>query len=184
MSEKRARWIREVIETIALTLLLLFLVRLAIQGFRTDGQSMDPDFHNGEYVLVNKAAYLFGPPQRGDVVVFNYPLDPHTVFIKRIIGVPGDTVHTTATSVIVDGYQLSEPYISAAYNYDDQTWKLGPNQFFVMGDNRPNSLDSRIWGPLNKSYIIGKVVAAYWPVSELGVIQSYTSVFAAIRTGP
>lgn len=184
MSEKRTRWMREAIETIALTLLILFLVRLAIQGFRTDGQSMDPDFHNGEYVLVDKAAYLFGPPQRGDVIVFHYPLDPHTVFIKRIVGVPGDIVQTTHTTVGVDGYQLHEPYISAPYNYDDRSWKLGPNQFFVMGDNRPNSLDSRIWGPLDRSYIIGKVIAAYWPVSDLGVITSYTSVFAAIRASP
>lgn len=184
MSEKRTRWIREVIETIALTLLVLFLIRLVVQGFRTDGHSMDPDFHNGEYVLVNKAAFLFGPPQRGDVIVFHYPLDPHEVFIKRVIGVPGDIIHTTSTTVTVDGDLLSEPYISVPFNYDNQTWKLGPNQYFVMGDNRENSLDSRIWGPLDKSYIIGRVIAAYWPISELGIIKSYSSVFAAIRAGP
>jgi signal peptidase I len=184
VSEKRTRWIREVIETIALTLLVLFLIRLVIQGFRTDGHSMDPDFHNGEYVLVDKAAFLFGPPQRGDVIVFHYPLDPHEVFIKRVIGVPGDVIRTTSTTVSVDGDLLNEPYISVPFNYDNQTWKLGPNQYFVMGDNRENSLDSRIWGPLDKSYIIGKVVAAYWPTSDLGIINGYSSVFAAIRPNP
>ncbi len=181
MSEKRTHVIRDIIETIALTLLVFLVIRLAVESFRVDGQSMEPNFHNNEYVLVDKAAYLFQPPQRGDVIIFHYPLDVHKDFIKRIIGLPGDTVQTTSTSVIVDGHFTSEPYIGVPFNFDSNMWKLGPNQFFVMGDNRDNSLDSRIWGPLERSYIVGKAVAVYWPINALELINTYPSVFAAIH---
>jgi signal peptidase I len=183
VSEKHTKLIREVVETVAFTLLILFLIRFAVQGFQTNGESMEPDFHNGEYVMVNKLAYLFQQPQRGDVIVFRYPLDIHEDFIKRIIGLPGDTITTTNTTVTIDGQLIHEPYISIPFNYDNKTWKLGPNQFFVMGDHRDNSLDSRIWGPLDRSYMIGKVVATYWPLSFLGLINTYPSVYAAIRPG-
>ena len=182
MSEKRTHAIRDIIETIALTLLVFLIIRLAIESFRVDGQSMEPNFHNNEYVLVDKAAYLFQPPQRGDVIIFHYPLDIHKDFIKRIIGVPGDTVQTTSTSVLVDGHTISEPYIRVPFNFQSYTWKLGPNQFFVMGDNRDNSLDSRIWGPLARSYIVGKAVVVYWPVNEWEIINTFPSVFAAIHS--
>lgn len=181
MSEKRTHIVRDIIETIAITLLIFLIIRLAVESFRVDGQSMEPNFHNNEYVLVDKAAYLFQPPQRGDVIIFHYPLDTHKDFIKRIIGVPGDTVHTTSTGVIVDGDTISEPYIRVPFNFQSYTWKLGPNQFFVMGDNRDNSLDSRIWGPLERSYIVGKAVVVYWPINALELINTYPSVFAAIH---
>lgn len=182
MSEKHTHFIREIVETIALTLLVFSVIHFAVQGFRTSGESMEPNFQNNEYVLVNKAAYLFQSPQRGDVIIFHYPLDPSEDFIKRIIGLPGDTIHTTPTDVSVDGVVLNEPFISIASNVTNATWKLGPNQFFVMGDNRDNSLDSRYWGPLDKSYIVGKVVVSYWPFNELGLINTYPSVFAAVHT--
>ena len=166
MSEKRARLVREVVETIAVTLLIFIVIRFAVQSYRVDGPSMEPGLRTDEFVMVNKAAYLFSPPQRGDVIVFRYPLDTSKDFIKRIVGVPGDTVQTTSTEVIVDGQVLREPYISQPFNFESNMWKLGPDQFFVMGDNRDNSLDSRTWGPLDKSYIIGKAVAVYWPVNE------------------
>jgi signal peptidase I len=181
VSEKHTRFIREVVETIALTLLILLVISFAMQSFRTDGESMSPSFQNGEYVLVDKVLYLFRQPQRGDIIVFHYPLDPHEVFIKRIVGVPGDAIRTTITTVTVDGQLIHEPYISMSLNYANQTWKLGPNQFFVMGDNRGNSLDSRIWGPLDRSYIIGEVAASYWPVGYIGLVNTYPSVFAAIH---
>lgn len=181
LSEKRAHFIREVIETIALTLLIFLVIRFAVQSFRIDGQSMEPGLHSDEYVLVNKVAYLFSAPQRGDVIVFHYPLDISKDFIKRIVGLPGDTIRTTSTSVIVDGQTLSEPYISKVFNFESHTWKLDPDQFFVMGDNRDNSLDSRTWGPLDKHYIIGKAVAVYWPVNTLELVNTYPSVFAAVH---
>lgn len=179
--EKRARLIREVVETIALTLLIFIAIRFAVQSFRVDGPSMEPGLHTDEFVLVNQVAYLFSAPQRGDVIVFHYPLDTSKDFIKRIIGLPGDTVQTTSSKVIVDGQVIHEPYISQPFNFVSQAWKLGPNQYFVMGDNRDNSLDSRTWGPLDRSYIVGKAVAIYWPVSNWAWINTYTPVFAAIR---
>jgi signal peptidase I len=188
VSEKRTHLIREVIETIALTLIVFLVIRFAAQSFRVDGDSMNPGLHTDEFVLVDKASYLFQAPQRGDVIVFHYPLDTQRDFIKRVIGLPGDIINVTSTSVIVDDRTLQEPYISDPYNcvsdpYNcgSNTWKLGPNQFFVMGDNRPNSLDSRTWGPLDRSYIIGKAVVVYWPVTNWELINSFPTVFAAIH---
>jgi signal peptidase I len=181
LSEKRTRLIRELVEIIAFTLLIFLVVRFAAQTFRVDGPSMQPGLHTDEYVLVNKVAYLFHEPQRGDVIVFRYPINPDQDFIKRIIGIPGDTIQTTSDAVIVDGHMLDEPYISTAFNYNSNTWKLGPGEFFVMGDNRDNSLDSRTWGPLNQSYIVGKAVAVYWPLGSLEWINTFPPVFASIN---
>jgi len=181
VSEKHTRLIRELIETIAFTLLIFLVIRFAAQSFRVDGESMEPGFHTDEYVLVDKVTYLFHAPERGDIIVFHYPLDTTRDFIKRVIGVPGDVVSTTSSSVIVDGQTLHEPYISVPFNFASDKWKLGPNQFFVMGDNRDNSLDSRSWGLLDKSYIVGKVEAVYWPVTNWEFINTFPSVFAAIH---
>jgi len=181
LSEKRTRLIRELVETIAFTLLIFLVIRFAAQSFRVDGASMEPGLHTDEYVLVNKVAYLFHEPQRGDVIVFHYPLDTTKDFIKRIIGVPGDTVKTTSDTVSVNGQVLNEPYISTPFNYDSNTWKLGAGEFFVMGDHRDNSLDSRTWGPLNRSYIVGKAVAVYWPISNWEWINTFSPVFASIK---
>ena len=181
MSEKHMRLIRELIETIAFTLLVFLLIRFAAQSFRVDGESMEPGLHTDEFVIVDKVTYLFHAPERGDIVVFHYPLDTSRDFIKRVIGVPGDRVSTTSTGVIVDGQTLHEPYIRVPFNFESNTWKLGPHQFFVMGDNRDNSLDSRSWGLLDKSYIVGKVEAVYWPVSNWEFINTFPSVFAAIH---
>ena len=183
MSEKRTRLIRELVETVALTLLIFLVIRFAAQSFRVDGQSMEPGLHTDEFVLVDKAAYLFQSPQRGDVIVFHYPLDPSKDFIKRIIGLPGDTVQTTSNEVIVDGQILHEPYINDASNSNDNTLKLGPDQFFVMGDNRNNSFDSRLWGPLNKSYIVGKAILVYWPLNDWELINTFPLVFASVHPG-
>ncbi|GAC1567953.1 MAG: signal peptidase I [Ktedonobacteraceae bacterium] len=180
MSEKRTRLIRELIETIALTLLIFLVIRFAAQSFRVDGESMQPGLHTNEYVLVDKVAYLFQAPQRGDVIVFHYPLDTSKDFIKRVIGIPGDTIRTSSDTVTVDGQAINEPYISLPFNFENNTWKLGPDQFFVMGDNRDNSLDSRSWGPLDRSYIIGKAVAVYWPLNDWEWVNTYPTVFAGI----
>ena len=180
MSEYKLRLIREVIETITVTLLILFIIRLAVQSFRTDGQSMEPNFHTGEYVLVNKVAYFFQEPHRGDVIVFHYPFDIHKDFMKRVIGMPGDTIQTTETQVLVNGEILHEPYVSLPLNFESRTWKLGTNESFVMGDNRDNSLDSRIWGPLEQKYIVGKVMVVYRPVTTWSVVNTYPSVYATL----
>ena len=181
VSRKQTRFIQRAIGAFALALLIIIAMRLSLVSFRMNDQSMEPGFHASQYVLVNKLAYLFQQPQRGDVIVFHYPFDIHTDFIKRVIGVPGDTIKTTGTSVMVNGQVIHESYISRPYNFDDYVWKLGPDQFFVMGDNRSNSLDSRIWGPLTRSYIVGKVVAIDWPPEAWSSVNTYPSVFAAVH---
>jgi signal peptidase I len=179
-TRKSSHLAREIIETIVLTVLIFLVVQFAVQNFRVEGISMEPGLQNNEFVLVNKLAYDFHAPQRGDVIVFHYPLDPQEDFIKRIIGLPGDTVKITPTQIYVDGHLLTEPYISHAYNANVNTWHLGSGQYFVMGDNRPESYDSRSWGPVPASYIIGKAALIYWPLNNIEFVPTYSTVYAAV----
>jgi signal peptidase I len=165
--------LREVIETILLTVLIYAAVNFATGRFKVEGSSMEPSVHPNQYVLVDKITYRLGAPQRGDVVVFNYPLATDRDFIKRIIGLPGETVTVSNGVVSVNGQPLTEPYI-AALPVSSGTWQLGPNQYFVMGDNRNNSSDSRSWGPLERKYLIGKAVLTYWPPTSWGLVPHYT----------
>jgi len=165
--------LREVIETILLTVLIYAAVNFATGRFKVEGSSMEPSVHPNQYVLVDKITYRLSAPQRGDVVVFNYPLATDRDFIKRIIGLPGETVAVSNGEVTVNGQPLTEPYI-AAPPVSGGTWHLGPNQYFVMGDNRNNSSDSRSWGPLERKYLIGKAVLTYWPPTNWGLVPHYT----------
>ncbi len=185
---KRAHLAREIIETVALTLLIFLVIRFAIQSYRVENISMQPSFYSNEYVLVNKTAYLFHDPERGDVIVFHFPLDTSKDFIKRVIGIPGDVITMDSKNVWVNGVKLKEPYISAPSNPDiplnpaANTWKVGPGQYFVMGDNRPASDDSRVWGFVPRSYIVGKAVLVYWPLKSWQFIDTYPAVFAQVKT--
>ncbi len=178
---KRSHLAREIVETVALTLLIFIAIRFVIQSYRVDGPSMQPGLSTNEYVLVNKVTYLFHTPERGDVIVFHYPHDPTKDFIKRIIGVPGDVIRTDRTEVWVNGLKLSEPYISVPANPVADTWRVPQNQYFVMGDNRGVSDDSRYWGDVPKDFIVGKAVVVYWPFSDWQAINTYPSVYAHIR---
>jgi signal peptidase I len=177
---------REIIETIVLTAVIFVAIHYSVQTFSVSGSSMLPGLQNGEYVLVNKLAYLFHGPSRGDVIVFHYPLDPNLDFIKRVIAVPGDTIQLTLTQVSVNGVTLKEPYISAPQNSCignipcNKPFTLPPGDYFVMGDNRPNSDDSRTWGPLPSQYIIGKATVIFWPLSNWQIIPTYSNLFALI----
>lgn len=172
---------REIIETIVVALLIFIVVRFAVQTFRVDGISMQPGLHNDEYVMVDKLAYIFHQPSRGDVIVFHYPLDTTQDFIKRVIGLPGDTIRYNNTSIWVDGVLLKEPYISSAENDNSDSLKVPPNEYFVMGDNRPESDDSRSWGFVPNYDLIGKAVVVYWPVPNWELIPTYTTVYANIK---
>lgn len=179
---KRSHLGREIVETIALTLLIFFVVRFAVQSYRVDGISMQPGLHNNEYVLVNKLAFLFHPPERGEVIVFHYPLDTTKDFIKRVIGLPGDTIRYDSTSVWVNGILLQEPYISAPINFSaNASLTVPPNDYFVMGDNRPQSDDSRDWGFVPKTDLVGQAVIVYWPLSNWELIPTYSTVYARIK---
>lgn len=178
---RRSHLAREIVETIALALLIFIVVRFVIQSFHADSVSMKPGLNGSDLVMVNKIAYIFHSPERGDVIVFHYPLNTSKNLIERIIGLPGDTVTIDSTHVWVDGVALKEPYISQASNPQGQTWKVPPGEYFVMNDNRLNNDDSRTWGFVPKSFIVGKAVAVYWPTQNWHIINTYPQVFTQVK---
>lgn len=178
---KRSHLAREIIETLALTLIIFLVIHFTVQNYMVEGTSMQPSLNNNQFVLVNKLAYLFHAPERGDVIVFHWPVDTTKDLIKRVIGLPGDTIVTTGDTVQVNGVVLKEPYISAHVNPGGQKWVVPTNDYFVLGDNRPVSDDSRDWGYVPRSYIIGKAVLVYWPVNNWQIINTYSPVFSAIK---
>ncbi|MBA2392290.1 MAG: signal peptidase I [Ktedonobacteraceae bacterium] len=179
---KRSHLVREVIETVVLTLLIFLVIRFVVQSYHVEGPSMQPGLHTDEYVLVNKVSYLFQTPGRGDVIVFHYPKDTTQDFIKRIVGLPGDTVRTDSTHVWVNGVLLNEPYIKEAINLNEPSiWKVPPGDYFVLGDNRRVSDDSRYWGFVPKDYIVGKAMLVYWPSSNWQILNTYPSVYVKIK---
>jgi signal peptidase I len=175
---------REILETIALTVLIFLAIRFTVQNFQVDGPSMRPGLHTGEYVLVNKLAYVFHQPARGDVIVFELPQDTSENLIKRVIGLPGDKLVITPTSVTVNGVTINEPYISAPNGPPAETLTVPANEYFVMGDNRPVSDDSRDWGFLPRNDIIGEAVMVYWPLNDWESINTYPSVYDQIKPQP
>lgn len=180
---KRLHMLREILETVTLTILLFLVFRFAVQNYRVDGHSMMPTLQDQQYILVNRAAYLFQPPQRGDVIVFEYPLDPTQDYVKRIIGIPGDRVQVEQDgTVMVNGVTLQEPYTTPSPNpYIPTDLVVGPNHYFVLGDNRGDSSDSRVWGPVPRQNIIGKALLVYWPLSNFHFIPDASAIFAAIK---
>jgi signal peptidase I len=165
--------VREILETVLLTVLIYLAVNFATGRFRIEGSSMEPSMHPNQYVLVDKISYRFSEPNRGDVVVFNYPLATERDFIKRVIGLPGETVSVVDGVVHIDGQPLEEPYTAAPPNYE-RTWTLGPSEYFVLGDNRNSSSDSSSWGPLDRQYLIGRAIFVYWPPTWWGLVPHYT----------
>jgi signal peptidase I len=172
------RFLWDVIETILLSALLFFGINAVSARIRVDGFSMEPSLHNGEFVIVNKLAYKFGNPTHGDVIVFRYPRDPEQEYIKRIIGLPGDTIRVNGGEVYVNDQVVDEPYIAAAPRYQSQ-WSVPANSLFVLGDNRNNSSDSHNWGPVPMEYVIGRALFVYWPPDQWGLIQHPTAASAA-----
>jgi len=172
----------EIIETLALTLVIFVVIHFTVQNYMVDGPSMQPGLTNNQYVLVNKLAYLFHAPERGDVIVFHWPIDTNKDLIKRVIGVPGDVIVIDSKTVRVNGVLLNEPYIMAPVNPAGNKWVVPPNEYFAMGDNRLVSDDSRDWGFVPKSYIVGKAVFVYWPINSWHFIDTYGSVYSTIPT--
>jgi signal peptidase I len=168
---KRRSIVRELLETAVLTVAIFLVVRIALQNFKVEGESMFPSLHNGEYILVNKIDYMLHSPSRGDVIVFNATNagQPDKDFIKRVIGLPGDTVEVKNGSVYINGKPLNEPYEDQQPAYTFQKTRVPPGDYFVLGDNRNNSQDSHIWKWLQRKYIIGKAWISYWPPSELHI---------------
>ncbi len=171
------------------TLALLIVVvvipirAFVVSPFVVDGESMHPTFENLDYLIVDELVYDFQAPARGDVIVFRYPGDPSIFYIKRIIGLPGETVSinrgvVTITTVAGRTFTLAEPYVVSEDATYTKSVTLTSGEYFVMGDNRPNSSDSRVWGPLPRKDIIGRVDLRLLPLSRIGFFPgavSYTS---------
>jgi signal peptidase I len=202
VSKSAARAVREIVETLLLALIIFVAVRALVLNFRVDGNSMVPNLHDQEMLLVNRNVYFhfdlnkwlnylpgedrdgeriiypFHPPERGDIIVFEPPVSSEKPYIKRVIGVAGDTVEIKADGyVYINGERLEEPYIQGpitecnARVCEPVTVKEG--EIYVLGDNRRNSSDSRIFGPVDIDDIIGKAWLTYWPTDDFGLVPHY-----------
>ena len=162
-------WLRDIlVAAVAAVLIVVFVV----QPVKVEGTSMAPRLADQERIFVNKLSYRLSNIERGDIVVFWYPRNPAKSFIKRVIGIPGETVEIKQGVVYVDGLRLEEPYLRPEYlDHDYHTTKVPEAQYFVLGDRRNSSNDSRNWGCVPRRNIFGKAVFRYWPVSKAGMIE-------------
>jgi len=164
--------IRDILETVLLTVVIFVVVNALTGRFQVRGSSMEPTLHSGQYLIVSRLSYRLGDPQRGDVIVFEPPNGTQDDYIKRIIGLPGETVEARGGSIWIDGLQLEEPYVSGTAPYNG-AWDLQDDEYFVLGDNRPNSSDSHSWGPLPRDNIVGKTWVCYWPPQYWGAVDHH-----------
>ena len=164
----------EIAITVALSLILFLVLHNTIQQTIIDGSSMEPNFHDQERAFMNVAVYkYFHPPQLGDVVVLIPPIEPSKMYVKRVMGRPGDTVEIKNEQVYVNGTPLKEPYIARPPQYTMAPVKVPPDQYFVLGDNRLNSNDSHFGWFVARDKIVAKVWVVIWPPSSWGVVPSY-----------
>ncbi len=172
------RFILDVFETLLLSLVLFVGINAISARIRIESISMQPTLYAGNFVIVNKIAYMLNTPGRGDVIVFKNPKDPSLEpYIKRIIGLPGDTVRVTGGTVFINDEPMSEPYISAPPTYEG-AWTVPPESLFVLGDNRNSSSDSHAWGMVPMQNIIGKAEVVYWPPSRWQLLNQATAAAA------
>jgi signal peptidase I len=164
---------RDVAEIVLLIAVIYTFVNLATARAVVEGTSMRPNFETGQLVIVNRFAYFFSAPARGDVVVLHNPRNSDEDFIKRVIGLPGETVQILNGRVYVNGTSLDEPYVSQSNvcQVCDGEWTLGPDEYFVLGDNRRSSHDSHNFGPIARRLIVGQAWIRYWPLPDFQVIQ-------------
>jgi signal peptidase I len=172
------RTLIDVLETVALSLVLFLGINAVSARIRVESVSMQPTLYAGNFVIVNKLAYKLNAPERGDVIVFYFPPDPdQEPYIKRVIGLPGDQVHIADGQVFINDVQIVEPYLQVETQRGGD-WTVPPNALFVMGDNRNNSSDSRAWGMVPYENVIGKALLVYWPPEKWSLL-SYNYAVAA-----
>lgn len=170
--------ILDALEPVVLAFAVFMMVYLLVaQPHQVQGRSMYPNFHDREYILTDKISYRKSPPERGDVVVFHAPPPYDSDFIKRIVGLPGETVMIRSGYVYVDGTQLPEMYLPNDYVTSEKAflregvpYKVPENYYIVLGDNRGFSSDSREWGPVSEKAIVGKAWVRYWPIDRIGFV--------------
>ena len=172
-------FIWEVLKIVIIALLIVVPIRYFLfQPFFVRGQSMEPNFENGDYLIIDEISYRFGSPQRGEVVVFKYPQNPSQRYIKRIVGLPEETVEIEDGKVIIFNWEGSQTLDESDYlpascqTPGDVRASLNEDEYFVLGDNRASSADSRSWGPLPKENIIGRVLFRAWPFTALAKFEA------------
>ena len=194
-----ARVGREVIEAVLLAVMVFMLLQTTVRNFKVDGSSMDPTLENGQYLLVNRLVYLhiemdrfssivpfwqaeedsvryaIHPPERGEVIVFEFPdrnpSNSKKDFVKRVIGLPGETIEVKDGVPFVDGVVLEEPYLTTKDHSNGRKVELGAGEYYVMGDNRAHSNDSRSWGAVPEENLRGKVWMIYWPAPGIHILN-------------
>lgn len=165
--------VREILITVGLAVVIFLLLQVTIQSSVVVGSSMQPSFQSGERLIVNKVVYHFESPQRGDVIIFHSPANYATDYIKRIIGLPGDTIYIHGGVVYVDGSPLQEKYIEAPPDYTYGPFVVPKDNYFVLGDNRNNSNDSHTGWTVPRQSIIGKAWLTIWPPHDWGLVPAY-----------
>ena len=184
---------REILEALALAIVVFILIQASAQNFRVEGSSMAPTLEGQQYLLVNKLVYFtfdvervsrilpfwqvdksevsrpFRPPRLGEIIVFHFPGEPQRDFVKRVIGLPGDKVEIVDGTVLVNDAVFDEPYLNAPFADNMAARQMGQDEYFVMGDNRSHSNDSRNWGGVPEDNVVGKVWLIYWPFPEFGM---------------
>lgn len=172
--------ILELIEFIAIVAAVLIVLRFFVaEPHKVSGSSMVPNFYDGDYIITNKISKNFSDPVRGEVIILTNPRNNNQVFIKRVIGLPGETVKINNGQVHINGQLLPEPYLPAglrtpgeAFLQEGEEITIPEKQYFVIGDNRGGSSDSREWGPVKIDLIIGQAWFRYWPITKFGLIQT------------
>lgn len=171
----------EIVRFALLALAIVIPIRLFIaEPFVVSGSSMFPTFKNNDYLIIDKLSYRLGDPKRDDVVVFKYPNDTKKYFIKRVIGLPGETVKISGSTVTIfndgnkNGFNLDQPYVETPDN-NDLKYELKDDEYFVMGDNRTGSSDSRFWGPVKKDLLTGRALLRLLPIQHVDILPgAYT----------
>lgn len=161
-------WLQSVVITVVL---FFFLITFVVQGFAVSGSCMEPNLLTGERILGSKFIYRFKAPERGDIVIFSYPKDPKRAFIKRVVGLPGETIEIRQGRVFIDERPLVEPYLVHTAHGDYGPRRIKEGNLFVMGDYRDNSRDSREWGELPIKNIRAKAWVRYWPTKRIDVLK-------------
>ena len=167
-------WIRSWVRDVSIAIFIASVIILFLyQPVKVEGTSMLPRLSDQTRIFINKFVYRLEEIHRGDVVVFRYPGDPTKSYIKRVIGLPGDTVEIHRGEVFVNGEKLQEPYVIPEYRGSQSAapWQVGPGNYYVLGDHRNSSNDSRVWGTVPRSYIYGKAELIYWPIGRWGLLD-------------